>query len=159
MAIASAGGLSSYPNITWTPITTGLAVFEVLSSPVGGGRVLEIALNMVTNSSSILVPVLLGVPDRPGTSTANTRSAFVRDDPGDPASLASVAKEWIYPPQTPSNLYRRQALLGNACFYSVWTFPAGITISPSRSLAAWITGTPTSTNLNAGLGWNIVIDD
>lgn len=94
-------------------------------------RVLEVLLTQAVATAQSLC---LGRPAAVGITPGNT-SLFQRDDSADPACTTSVSLTWGTSPTLPTVMLRRWNTAATLGIGIVWTFPRGIIIPISGSLA------------------------
>jgi hypothetical protein len=115
---------------TGTVVTSGQAVFDVGAGAGVRGRIMEIGLFLGAATASTYG---LNRPSAIGTRTSPV--VLLAEDPADPASECDTAIAWSVQPTFGANDYRLIGLPATIGTGVIWTFPRGLTIAASGSIA------------------------
>lgn len=122
MAMCSIGVRTSNLTITQSSL-------ELRTTAAVKIRVVEVSLVQVTGTAQSLGfgrPAAIGV-------TPGTTSTPVRDEPGDPVSVSTMALTWGTSPTAPSVYARRWNSAATIGVGVIWTFPRGFGVAVSSS--------------------------
>lgn len=137
MALASVG-------VRTSNLTINQSSAELRTAAGAKCRVLEVSLIQVTGTAQTLC---LGRPAAVGI-TPGTTSLFQRDDSADPACVTSMNLTWGTSPTLPTIMHRRWNSAATIGVGIVWTFPRGIVVPISASLAIGNVTTALACDLN-----------
>lgn len=112
-------------------------------------RVVEVSFMQATGTAQSIGcgrPAAIGV-------TPGTTSTPVRDEPGDPVSVSTMALSWGTSPTAPTVYQRRWNSAATIGVGVIWTFPRGFGIAVSSSVVLF--------NITAGIAGdaNIAFDE
>lgn len=135
-----------------TATTSGNAVFDVACSTGVRPKIMELGIFL-----SVATASRYGLFKTSALGTRTTPVALIAEDPGDPVlagiNLVDSAVAFSAEPTEVANEYRTIGLPGTIGVGVIWTFPRGITIANSLSLAI----INQATN-SAGLNCHVVAD-
>lgn len=113
-----------------TGTTSGNASFDVLAGSGARGRLMEFGFFLGAATASTYG---LNRPTAVGTRTAPV--ALLAEDPDDPASECDTALAWSVQPTFATDDMRRIGLPATIGTGVIWTFPKGMIIDTSASIA------------------------
>jgi hypothetical protein len=134
-------------NSAWFEIRVGPTNMPVVTTigciQIGGG------------TSGRSVSFGIGIPAAQGV-TPRIPQGLTAFDPNSPAADLAIYTDWVTPPTTPTNYFRRATFLGvsngGGSNEFQFRFPRGLRLAPSSSLAFWaITANGTSYALSANV--------
>jgi hypothetical protein len=113
-----------------TGTTSGNAAFDCLSGSGARGRCMEFGFFLGAATASTYG---LNRPTAAGTRTSPV--VMLAEDPADPASEMDTALAWSAQPTFATDDLRRIALPATIGVGVIWTFPKGLVIAQSLSIA------------------------
>jgi hypothetical protein len=116
-----------------TNITIANACLEIRTGAADRPRIMEIGISINAATASVFGlgrPAAIGItPTAPVTVPG--------EDPIDTFSTVQTALAWGTGPTAPVLFFRRISLPATVGAGVIWTFPAGLLISPSSSMVIW----------------------
>ena len=130
------------------------AICDLESSATESPALLAIDVSMVEGSAETII---FGLGIASNTPVPSFSIAFAPEYPNDPPCTSIMATAWSLAPAVPTNYFRSfKGVSGASTSYNqLLTFPRGLKISPSSSLALWNTNTSTFARMN--VSWEIEV--
>lgn len=141
MALSSIG-------VRTTNFTATQASLQWRNGSTGRVRTMEISIIQATGTAQSLG---YGIPPVLAVTPADV--TFLRDDPGDPASLVISTISWATSPTAPAAFSRRWNSAATIGVGIIWTFPRGRVMAISSANVIWNISTAVAADIN------IIVDE
>ena len=132
------------------------AICDLESSATESPALLAMDVSFFVGSTETII---FGLGLASNTPIPSFSTPFAPENPNDPACTSIMATAWSVAPAVPANYFRSFKGTGSSTttvsYYQLLTFPRGLKISPSSSLALWNTNSNTFMHMN--LSWEIEV--
>jgi hypothetical protein len=120
----------------------GAPLFEIKAGAVSA-RLLELSLNAVGTNNCVL---MLSRPTNDGATVQSAPATPLAEDPSAPAATARLAVTWTGAPLWPGlSATMRRWIAAGTFTGTLWTFPRGLILPPTRSVAVFCHEVPCGT--------------